>query len=152
MLDPHAIDAWRALCTAHAAVSKRVQEAFAADELPPLSWFEALCAIEDNPQGPPRMSELAELLTLSRGGITKIADRLQDAGLLERVALPEDRRSLRVQLTPAGRTLLAQMKRVYEHELEQHLAALTPKRALAMTKALEDVTASTREPAAAAAA
>ena len=89
------LDAWRAVVTSHAAVTDRVQKALVAADLPPLSWFEVLSAVKSSPTGRPRMSELAEWLTLSRGGITKLVDRLEEAGYLERVSCAEDRRARR---------------------------------------------------------
>ena len=96
------LDAWRAVVTSHAAVTDRIQKALAAADLPPLSWFEMLSAVKSSPTGRPRMSELAEWLTLSRGGITKLVDRLEEAGYLERVSCAEDRRALQAELTAAG--------------------------------------------------
>jgi DNA-binding MarR family transcriptional regulator len=139
------LDAWRAVVTSHAAVTERVQRALAAADLPPLSWFEILWAVERSPTGRPRMSELAEWLTLSRGGITKLVDRLQDAGYLERISCAEDRRSLQAELTPAGCKMLAEMQAVYEAEVERHLAALTAEDAELITAALQKVTGSTCE-------
>src|SRR5216110_2488789 len=130
------LDAWRAVVTSHAAVTERVQRALAAADLPPLSWFEMLYAVKRSPTGRPRMSELAEWLTLSRGGITKLVDRLQDAGCIALVSCSEDRRSLQAELTPAGEKLLAEMQTVYEGELERHLASLTPEEAELITAAL----------------
>ena len=137
------IDAWRAVVTSHAAVTERVQKALAAADLPPVSWYEVLAAVKRSPTGRPRMSELAEWLTLSRGGITKLVDRLQDAGCIERVSCSQDRRSLQAELTPAGEKLLAEMKAVYEGELERHLAQLTPEEAELIAGALQKVTGST---------
>jgi DNA-binding MarR family transcriptional regulator len=137
------IDAWRAVVTSHAAVTERVQKALAAADLPPLSWYEVLSAVKRSPTGRPRMSELAEWLTLSRGGITKLVDRLQDAGCIARVSCSEDRRSLRAELTPAGEKLLAEMQTIYEGELERHLASLTAEEAEVISAALQKVTGST---------
>lgn len=137
------IDAWRAVVTSHAAVTERVQKALAAADLPPLSWYEVLSAVKRSPTGRPRMSELAEWLTLSRGGITKLVDRLQDAGCIARVSCSEDRRSLRAELTPAGEKLLGEMQTVYEGELERHLASLTAEEAEVISAALQKVTGST---------
>ena len=151
------LDAWRAVVTSHAAVTERVQKTFAAADLPPLSWFELLWAVKQSPTGSPRMSELAEYLTLSRGGITKLVDRLNDAGYLERVSCSEDRRSLQAELTPAGEELLEEMRTIYRAEVERHLATLTPQEAKLIAGALAKVTDSTcdvaeaREPSAAAA-
>jgi DNA-binding MarR family transcriptional regulator len=135
------IDAWRAVVTSHAAVTERVQRALAAADLPPLSWLELLWATERSPNGRPRMSELAERLTLSRGGITKLVDRLEDAGYLKRVACTDDRRSLQVALTAAGERMLEEMRAIYAAEVGRHLVALTADEAQLVAAALQKVTA-----------
>jgi DNA-binding MarR family transcriptional regulator len=137
------LDARRAVVTSHAAVTERVQKAFAAADLPPLSWFELLWAVKRSPTGSPRMSELAEYLTLSRGGITKLVDRLEQGGYLERVACSEDRRSLQAELTPAGEELLEEMRAIYRAEVERHLATLSAAEAELITATLAKVTDST---------
>jgi len=139
------IEAWRAIITSHAAVTDRVQQAFAAADLPPLSWFEVLSAIKRSPSGRPQMSELADWLTLSRGGITKLVDRLERAGCLERVSCAEDRRRLFAELTPAGERMLEEMQEVYESELGRHLRGLSAQDAELITSVLGKVTGSTCE-------
>jgi DNA-binding MarR family transcriptional regulator len=135
--------AWRAVVTAHAAVTERMQKAFAANDLPPLSWFEVLWAINRSPTGRPRMSELAEWLTLSRGGITKLVDRLEGAGYIERVSCSEDRRSLQAELTPAGKRMVDEMREIYEAELERYLGAVSSKDAELVGETLAVVTGRT---------
>jgi DNA-binding MarR family transcriptional regulator len=147
---PH-FGAWRAICTSHSALAARMQQALAGADLPPLSWYELLFAVKRSPTGKPRMSELAEWLTLSRGGITKLVDRLEEAGYLRRVSSKEDRRSLKAELTPAGQRMLEEMHAVCSPELERHLGALTGEEAATVTAALEKVTASTCEAASASA-
>lgn len=137
------IAAWRAVDTCHAAVTERIQRALVAADLPPLSWFELLAAIERSPSGRPRMSELANWLTLSRGGITKLVDRLQEAGYIERVSCSEDRRSLRAELTPSGARMLEEMGRVYAAEIDQQLSSLDRTEVELVTSALEKITART---------
>ncbi len=136
------LDAWRAVVTSHAAVTERVQSALVGADLPPLSWFELLSAVKLSPGGRPRMSELAERLTLSRGGITKLVDRLEEAGYIERVSCAEDRRGLKAELTPAGGRMLEEMRTVYEAELERHLKALGPREAELIITALTKVAGS----------
>jgi DNA-binding MarR family transcriptional regulator len=142
-LDEQRLGAWRAVVTTHAAVTDRVQKALAAGDLPPLSWFELLWAVKRSPSSRPRMGELAEALTLSRGGITKLVDRLVQGGYLERVACTEDRRSMQAELTPAGDELLEEMRAVYRAELERHLATLTAREAEMLSATLTKVTDST---------
>jgi DNA-binding MarR family transcriptional regulator len=137
------LDAWRAIVTSHAAVTERVGKAFAAHDLPPVSWFELLWAIDKSPTGRPRMSDLAEYLTLSRGGITKLVDRLTDAGYIERVSCAEDRRSLQAELTPAGERMLEEMREVYTGELARHLTTISAAEAELIAEALARATQST---------
>lgn len=139
---PH-LEAWRAVVTSHAAVTDRVQRALTAADLPPLSWYEILSAVRHSPDGRPRMSDLAEWLTLSRGGITKLVDRLQEAGYIERASCSSDRRSLHAELTPAGERMLDELRLVYEAEIERHLATLTAEECALIGSALQKVTGST---------
>ena len=141
--DSSRFDAWRAVVTSHAAVTDRVQRALTAADLPPLSWFEILLAVQRSPTGRPRMSDLAERLTLSRGGITRLVDRLEEAGYLERVSCAEDRRALQAELTPAGQRMLEEMRGVYDAELERHLQILSADEAEVITGALQRVAVST---------
>jgi len=135
------LEAWKAISASHAVVTERIQRALAATDLPPLSWYELLAAIDSCPAHRPSMSELAERLTFSRGGITKLVDRLQAAGLIERVSGESDRRSAHAQLTPAGDQMLDEMRAVYEAELGHYLSDLTDEEAQLISSALERVTA-----------
>src|SRR5215510_12931911 len=89
--DPHR-DAWRALCRAHAGVTGRLQEALTGSGLTPLAWYEVLDAVAASKDQRLKMGDLAQALVISRGGLTKLVDRLVKAGLLERAFCAEDRR------------------------------------------------------------
>ena len=49
-----------------------------------------------------KMGDLAEALVITRGGLTKLVDRLVKAGLLERTFCETDRRVSYATLMPAG--------------------------------------------------
>jgi DNA-binding MarR family transcriptional regulator len=51
------------------------------------------------------LAELSRHLLVTAGNITGIIDRMENAGLVQRVPDPEDRRTTRVKLTPKGRAL-----------------------------------------------
>ena len=53
-----------------------------------------------------RPSELAEHAGCTRATMTGILDGLEDGGLLRRVHDPADRRTLKIELTPAGEKLI----------------------------------------------
>lgn len=121
-LDPHR-EAWIALTQTHAAVSGRLQEALTAAELPPLPWFEVLATLDRAPEQRLKMGELAEALVITRGGLTKLVDRLIKAGLLERTFCETDRRVSYATLLPAGIELLAEMRPVVRGELASAFTA-----------------------------
>ena len=70
-----------------------------------------------------RMSEIAQRLILSRGGTTKVVDRLEEMGLVERRADPDDRRATIVSITDAGRNARAEARLVIDSILEEMWAA-----------------------------
>jgi DNA-binding MarR family transcriptional regulator len=59
------------------------------------------------------LSRLGRELAFSSGGFTKVADRLQQAGLIVRQPSPSDRRVTNAVLTPAGRATAERALAVY---------------------------------------
>jgi DNA-binding MarR family transcriptional regulator len=116
--EPH-LSAWRAVLNAHAAVIARVEEALADAGLPPLAWYDVLWAVRRAPGRQARMAELADGLTLSRGGATKLVDRLEQAGLLRRRRAEDDGRGLYAVLTDDGERMLRRMWPVYAGVLRE---------------------------------
>jgi DNA-binding MarR family transcriptional regulator len=114
--DPHR-EAWIAIAQTHAAVTGRLQEALIAAELPPLPWFEVLATLDRAPEQRLKMGDLAEALVITRGGLTKLVDRLIKAGLLERTFCETDRRVSYATLLPSGEQLLEEMRPVVTAEL-----------------------------------
>jgi DNA-binding MarR family transcriptional regulator len=121
-VDPHR-EAWIAVTQAHAAVTGRLQEALTAAELPPLPWFEVLATLDRAPEQRLKMGELAEALVITRGGLTKLVDRLIKAGLLERAFCESDRRVSYATLLPAGVELLEEMRPIVRAELAASFSA-----------------------------
>ena len=119
---PHG-EAWGALSRTHAAISQRLQDALAQADMPPLPWYEVLATVAEAPEQRMRMGDLAEALVITRGGLTKLVDRLVKAGLLERTFCETDRRVSYATLTPAGRDLLAEMRPAVIAELEVAFSA-----------------------------
>lgn len=61
--------------------------------------------------------QIGEKTLITKGTLTGVLDRLEAKSLIRRVRLSEDRRSTRVQLTPAG-------KRMFEREFPRQIAYL----------------------------
>jgi DNA-binding MarR family transcriptional regulator len=139
---PHG-EAWGALTRTHAAIVGRLQEALAASDFPPLPWYEVLATVADAPEQRMKMGELAEALVITRGGLTKLVDRLIKAGLMERTFCETDRRVSYATLMPAGRDLLGEMRPVVVAELKIAFAAnLSDAQARDLREALDRVRSS----------
>ncbi len=137
--DPHR-EAWIAIAQTHAAVTGRLQDALTAAELPPLPWFEVLATLDRAPEQRMKMGELAEALVITRGGLTKLVDRLIKAGLLERTFCDTDRRVSYATLLPAGVELLGEMRPIVRGELAGAFAAnLTVEEADALRATMERI-------------
>ncbi len=63
---------------------------------------------------------LADDLTLTSSGTTRLIDRMEEAGLVRRVPSPEDRRSVLVEPTDHGRTVFLQAATVHSHVVERY--------------------------------
>jgi DNA-binding MarR family transcriptional regulator len=130
--------AWWALARTHAAIYGRLQEALAQGDFPPLPWYEVLATIAKSPEQQMRMGDLAEILVITRGGLTKLVDRLVKAGYLERKLCDSDRRVTYAALLPAGVDLLEEMRPVVEAELQSSFSAqLTERQADELRGTLE---------------
>ena len=105
--------AWAALLKAHAAALQRISEAVERQTRLPLSWYDVLLELNAAPARRLRMSELGEVVVLSRTRVSRIVDELGDAGLVRREPDPQDRRSAFAVLTPAGRQRLRRAAPVY---------------------------------------
>ena len=99
--------------------------------------------------GPPNEmapGAIARQLALSPAGMTNRVDRLEGAGLVERHADPDDRRSTRVRLTAEGRRRVDQAVGDHVANEERLLAALTPEERRTLDRLLTRLLASVAEP------
>ncbi len=87
-------------------------------------------------QGPLGIGQLAEAEVLPSPAATRLADRLEEAGLVARHANPADRRGVLVGVTPHGWQLLAQREQAGNNWLASRLAALAPRDRRLLERAL----------------
>src|SRR5215217_984765 len=86
----------------------------------PLASVEMLVNIGMEDDGRMRMGELADTLLLSRGGATRLVARLEEAGLVERVVPPDDRRATYAVITEKGREVLERAEPVLKQAVHGH--------------------------------
>jgi DNA-binding MarR family transcriptional regulator len=110
--------AWALLLAAHARLLERIEAALAVAKLPPLAWYDVLWELEKAEDGRLRMHELAAQVVVSRSNLTRLADRLEDAGLLARKQAEHDRRGAYCVITAAGRRMREKMWPVYSAQID----------------------------------
>ncbi|MEV6507446.1 MarR family winged helix-turn-helix transcriptional regulator [Streptomyces sp. NPDC051642] len=81
-------------------------------------------------EGSCRVNDIAAALSITVGGASQAVDRLEKLGHCTRRPHPADRRSSIVELTAAGRELVAEAGPVFDRELVTRLSAPLPDTAL----------------------
>ncbi|MFG1792098.1 MarR family winged helix-turn-helix transcriptional regulator [Nocardia sp. NPDC049149] len=118
--DPR-ITLWGLLVEVHAALVERIDGEIEAAAGVPASWFEVLLRLARSDADAVRMTALAEMLSFTSGGCSKLVDRMEAAGLIRREPDPHDRRVALVALTEQGREVLYRGLRVHVPGVQRHL-------------------------------
>jgi DNA-binding MarR family transcriptional regulator len=105
-LSDRELRAWRGMLRAHAALTKALDAQLEAAHGLPLTSYEVLMYLADAEGQRMRMCDLATSVIISRSGLTRLVDRLEREGLIERVSCSTDARGAFAKLTPAGREQL----------------------------------------------
>lgn len=102
--------AWQGFLRAHhgmvAALDAELMEAHRL----PLSSYEVLLQLASGPADGMRMSDIADRVLLSRSGLTRLVDRLEREGLVERRSCPSDLRGQLALITERGRELFGEAR------------------------------------------
>jgi DNA-binding MarR family transcriptional regulator len=104
-----------------------------------LRWYDVLVHLEEATDGL-RMNELAARILSSKSGLTRVVDRMDGAGLVRRERPPDDRRVVKVFLTPEGLEQLRAARDVHHRSIAEHfLEHLNDDGLAALAHALENV-------------
>ncbi|MDU8502648.1 MarR family transcriptional regulator [Pseudomonas syringae] len=112
-------DTWFRFVRAHRCLIREIERRLAAAELPPYAWYDALWGVESGPQGMRRMHELADVMAIERYNLTRLIDRLESEGLVERHRSDSDGRGAVAAITDKGRALRKQMWQIYETAVDE---------------------------------
>jgi len=110
---PPSTETWALLLSTHSVLVGKMEKRLKDAGLPPLAWYDVLWILERAPEQRLRMSALADQLVLTRFNVTRLVDRLVEAGLVARRQTKEDGRGFHAVLTQKGRALRKQMWTVY---------------------------------------
>ncbi|GAA1678804.1 MarR family winged helix-turn-helix transcriptional regulator [Fodinicola feengrottensis] len=120
--DRDLIAAWGQVIDGFARTHQLLMAEFTEEFGFPAGWFEVLMRLlgANDERGLP-MTRLAREASLTSGGFTKLADRLENAGLLVRRDCPSDRRMTYAQLTPAGRDVAERAQAAHADGLRRYV-------------------------------
>ena len=93
---------WRRFVETHAAIVRRLDVDLRAQSGLTLSSFEVLFELTRAPGNRLRMAELADRLLFTRSGVTRLVDRLEREGYVERSDCAHDGRGIYAILTEQG--------------------------------------------------
>jgi DNA-binding MarR family transcriptional regulator len=117
------LNSWGAFLTAHKALETILSRELESACGLPLTWFDALAQLRIAPAQRLTMTQLATALLFSKSGLTRLIDRMEEAGLVQRLARPGDRRSLHIALADAGEAKYRQALPIHLNHVKRHFAA-----------------------------
>jgi len=132
--------AWRALLGAQHRLGRVLDLELQAAHGTTLADHEVLIILSEAPEGALRMADLADILTLSRSGLTRRVDRMASADLVVRERCPSDGRGVFARITPIGWSALRRATPVHVAGVRRHFVdVLAPEELELLATALEKV-------------
>ena len=123
------VRAWARLTKAQRQALVAIEQALGAAKLPPLAWYDVLLELE-RAGGELRPFELERAMLLAQYNLSRLIDRMEEAGYVERRALKDDRRGQAIVITSAGKSLRRRMWAVYGPAIQAAIGDhLSPKQA-----------------------
>src|SRR4029450_7725563 len=113
------------------------EEELVAERGLPLSRYDVLLNLAEAPGGRLRMQELSASVLLSKSGLSRLVDRMVEAGLVRRERCEDDRRGWFAVLTDQGRSALRRAAPVHLRGIQEHFVChLEPEEAPVLATAL----------------
>jgi DNA-binding MarR family transcriptional regulator len=120
-----AAETWESLFRAQVAVMRRLQSGPAFKALA-VNEYDVLFTLSRCPSGWLRLNELNDNVLLSQSSLSRLVERLEKRGLVERMPAPGDGRGVLLRLTDDGRELQKQIGREHVRDINALIApALT---------------------------
>ena len=113
------VDAWIALNRAQQAALLHIERAFREAQLPPSGWYDVLWELDKAGAAGLRPFEIEHRRLIAQSNVSRLIDRLAEAGYVERLPCKEDARGQRIVITPAGRAMRKRMWPVYARAIAE---------------------------------
>ena len=132
------MSAWGGLLRAHSRLIRILDAELEESCGLSLAQYDVLVQLSFAPERRLRMTELADQVVLSRSGVTRLVDRMEAAGLVERRSCPTDLRGTFASLTELGAERYRAAAVVHVRGIRRHV---TSRLSAADQRSLADVTA-----------
>jgi DNA-binding MarR family transcriptional regulator len=120
------VRAWARLMRVQQKALGAIEAALAKAKLPPLAWYDVLLELERAGDGGLRPFALEREMLLAQYNLSRLIDRIQQAGYVERRACEDDGRGQVVAITASGKNIRRRMWPVYAQAIQAFLGdALT---------------------------
>jgi MarR family transcriptional regulator, 2-MHQ and catechol-resistance regulon repressor len=121
LIEDQRITTFGRLVEAYAVLRHRLDDELQEEVGLPLLWYGVLLHVGRSPRGVRPMSELTEATAFTSGGVTRLVDRMEAAGYVERRPCPTDRRVQFVGLTDTGREMLERASEIHVRGIQEHM-------------------------------
>jgi DNA-binding MarR family transcriptional regulator len=113
------VDAWIALNRAQQTALVKIERAFRDAKLPSSAWYDVLWELDRAGAAGLRPFEIERQRLIAQSNISRLIDRLGEAGYVERQTCEEDGRGQRIVITPRGREMRKRMWPVYARAIHE---------------------------------
>jgi DNA-binding MarR family transcriptional regulator len=110
--------AWARLIKAERLALARVEAALKRAGLPPLAWYDLLIELDRVGEGGLRPFELERALLLAQYNLSRLLDRIEREGLIERAPCPQDGRGHVIRIIARGQSTRNAMWPVYAQAIQ----------------------------------
>jgi DNA-binding MarR family transcriptional regulator len=128
--------AWARLLRAHDQVFAAVEGDLKQQGFPPVAWYDVLLELAREGGREMRPKEIESELLIAQYNLSRLLDRLEVKGLIERKEYEGDARGQLIALTPKGRALQKEMWPAYREAVKKQLNALTKRQIEDLSKLL----------------
>jgi len=137
-----AAETWESLFRSQVAVMRKLQSGPAFKALP-VKEYDVLFTLSRCPSGQLRLNEINDKVLLSQSSLSRLVDRLEKRGLVERTIAPDDGRGVLLSLTEAGSELQKDIGREHVRDIANLVApALTAEEQQELLRLTEKLRAS----------
>ena len=112
--------AWTGLVQAQQTLIDKVEQELKKKGFPSLSWYDVLWELERSEGGILRLNDLGKRVLLDKYNVTRLAQRLEEEGLVVRNQCPNDGRGITTSITEKGKKLRKKMWPVYEKVVREN--------------------------------